>query len=90
MLALPPLVDDFIRVVTEGSDTLRLVKGQIADQVAMINTIITIGMAWLVLSQVVPLYLGYELIMGRLSPGDEPIATVANANQVAAADDGDV
>lgn len=85
-----PLVDEFIRVVTEGADTLRVVKGQIADQVAMINTIITLGMAWLVLSQVVPLYLGYELIMGRLSPGDEPILTVENAEQKAAAGDGDV
>jgi hypothetical protein len=36
-------------------------------------------MAWLILSQVVPLYLGYELIMGRLSSGDEPVLTVENA-----------
>lgn len=85
-----PLVNDFIRVVTEGTDTLRVVKGQIADQVALINTIITLGMVWLVLSQVVPLYLGYELIMGRLSPGDEPVLTVENANQEAVSDDGDV
>jgi hypothetical protein len=79
--AFTPLVNDFIRVVTEGSDTLRLTKGQIVNQVAMINTIITFGMAWLVLSQVVPLYLGYELVLGRLSPGDEPVLTVENANQ---------
>lgn len=89
---LTPLINDFIRVVTEGADNLRLVKGQIDNQVAMINSIITLGMAWLVLSQVVPLYLGYELIMGRLSPGDEPILTVENADQKASAsaDNGDI
>lgn len=89
---LTPLVNDFIRIVTEGADNLRLVKGQIDSQVAMINTIITLGMAWLVLSQVVPLYLGYELIMGRLSPGDEPVLTVENAdkNETAVLDDDSV
>lgn len=76
-----PLVNDFILIVNEGTDNLRLAKGQIDDQVAMVNGIITLGMVWLVLSQVVPLYLGYELIMGRLSPGDEPILTVADADE---------
>jgi hypothetical protein len=71
-----PLVNDFIRIVNESTDNLRLAKGQIDDQVAMVNGIITLGMLWLVLAQVVPLYLGYELIMGRLSPGDEPVLTV--------------
>jgi hypothetical protein len=78
---ITPLVNDFIRIVTDGADNLRLIKGQINDQVATVNTIITLGMVWLVLSQVVPLYLGYELIMGRLSPGDEPILTVENADE---------
>ena len=73
-----PLVNEFIRVVTETSDNLRLLKGQIDDQVAMVNTIITLGMAWLVLTQAVPLYLGYELILGRLSPGDEPVLIAEN------------
>jgi len=76
-----PLVNDFIRIVTEGADNLRLVKGQIDGQVAMINTIITLGMAWLVLSQAVPLYLGYELIFGRLSPGDEPVLIAENVDK---------
>lgn len=76
-----PLIDDFIRVVTEGADNLRLLKGQIDDQVAMVNTVITLGMVWLVLSQVVPLYLGYELILGRLSPGDEPVLIAENVGK---------
>ena len=89
---LTPLVNEFIRIVNEGTDNLRLAKGQVGNQVAMVNSIITLGMAWLMLSQVVPLYLGYELIMGRLSPGDEPILTVENANaaKTAVADDDNV
>lgn len=75
-----PLVNEFIRIVNEGTDNLRLARGQIENKVAMVNSIITLGMAWLVLSQIVPLYLGYELIMGRLSPGDEPVLTVENAD----------
>ncbi len=76
-----PLVNDFIRVVMETSDNIRLLKGQIDDQVAMVNTVITFGMIWLVLMQVVPLYLGYELILGRLSSGDEPVLIAENADQ---------
>ena len=84
-----PLINDFIRVVTEGADNLRLLKGQIDAQVALVNTIITLGMVWLVLSQSMPLYLGYELIFGRLSPGDEPVLIAENMDEkeTAVADD---
>ncbi|PIE81234.1 MAG: hypothetical protein CSA11_05545 [Chloroflexi bacterium] len=76
-----PFVDDFIRVVTETSDNLRLLKAQVGGQVAMVNTMISLGMIWLVLSQVVPLYLGYELVFGRLSSGDEPVWIAENADK---------
>lgn len=69
-----PLVNDFIRVVTDITDNLRLIKGQIGDQVALVNNIITLGAIWLALSQAMPLYLGYELILGRLSPRSDPSA----------------
>ena len=73
-----PLVNDFIKLVIETTDNLRLIKGQIDDQVTMVNNIITLGMVWLVLSQIMPLYLGYELILGRLSPRAEQQVVVEN------------
>lgn len=67
-----PLIDDLNGVVIEAGDNLRLVQGQIDDQVASVQNTLTIGMIWLIFSQMVPLYLGYELILGRLAPQKEP------------------
>ena len=75
LLAFDPLIADYIRIVTETSDSLRLLRGQIDQQVESAKLIITIGMVWLVASQIVPLYLGVELLTGhRMSRIlDEPV-----------------
>lgn len=65
LLAFDPLIADYIRIVTETGDSLRLIRGQIDQQVESAKFIITVGMVWLVASQIVPLYLGVELLMGH-------------------------
>jgi hypothetical protein len=82
MAGFTPLINDFIRIITDASDNLRLVRGQIENQVATVNNIITVITIWLLLSQIIPLYLGYELIVGRLSPEDEPVYTVDNIDLI--------
>lgn len=66
-----PLLGDFITIVTQANDNLRLIRGQVEEQVAGAKMLITVGMVWLVVSQLVPLYLGYELLTGRRTPGNE-------------------
>lgn len=64
-----PLIGDYIRLTTEATANLRLLRGQIADQSEAAKNLITFSMFWLVFSQIVPLYLGADLLMnGRLRP----------------------
>jgi hypothetical protein len=60
-----PMINDFITLVTQANDNLRLIREQMDTQVSSAKTIITLGMIWLVISQLVPIYLGIELLRGR-------------------------
>jgi hypothetical protein len=64
-----PLIGDYIRLTTEASDNLRLMRGQIEGQANTTKTLINAIMLWLVFSQLVPLYLGIDLLSnGRFRP----------------------
>jgi prefoldin subunit 5 len=68
-----PLIADYIRLTTEATANLRLLRGQIEDQAGAARNLITLIMLWLVLSQIVPLYLGADLLLnGRLRPHPQP------------------
>ncbi len=73
LLDFDPLITDYIRIVTETDDNLRLIRGQIDQQVSSAQFVITLGMVWLVVSQLVPLYLGLDLLTdGRLLRRSQP------------------
>ncbi len=73
LLDFDPLITDYIRIVTETDDNLRLIRGQIDQQVSSAQFVITLGMVWLVVSQLVPLYLGLDLLTdGRLFRRSQP------------------
>lgn len=73
LLDFDPLITDYIRIVTETDDNLRLIRGQIDQQVASAQFVITLGMVWLAVSQLVPLYLGLDLLTdGRLLRRSQP------------------
>lgn len=73
LLDFDPLITDYIRIVTETDDNLRLIRGQIDQQVTSAQLVITLGMVWLVVSQLVPLYLGLDLLTdGRLLRRSQP------------------
>jgi hypothetical protein len=64
-----PLIGEYIRLTTEATDNLRQLRTQIEGQTEAAKNLITFSMFWLVLSQIVPLYLGADLLMnGRLRP----------------------
>lgn len=65
---LEPLLDEFMVTVTEFSDSTRQMRATYRQQLESFQTVWTVVMVWLALTQVAPLYLGYELLTGRRSP----------------------
>jgi methyl-accepting chemotaxis protein len=62
---LEPLLDDLMVTVTEFGDSTRQMRATFQQQLATFQTVWTVAMVWLALTQVAPLYLGYELLAGH-------------------------
>lgn len=62
---LEPIIDEYIVLITTTNDTTRQLRAQINDEVQNIKNGITLVMVWLAITQVAPLYLGWELVTGR-------------------------
>jgi methyl-accepting chemotaxis protein len=62
---LDPLVVEYMNTTTELSDNVRLMRTNLRQQQEQIQLIVAIAMIWLGLTQLAPLYLGWELITER-------------------------
>lgn len=62
---LDPLLDEYGRIVTELNDQTRRLRAGINTQLEGIKQTINIVMIWFILTQIAPLYLGWELVTGR-------------------------
>jgi methyl-accepting chemotaxis protein len=62
---LDPLLDEYGRIVTELNDQTRLLRASINAQLEGIKQMVNIVMIWFILTQIAPLYLGWELVTGR-------------------------
>lgn len=62
---LEPLLDELGAAVTEFSDSTRQTRTTVRQQLETFETVWTFVMIWLGLTQIAPLYLGYELLSGR-------------------------
>jgi methyl-accepting chemotaxis protein len=62
---LNPLLDDYLATVTEFSDSLRETRVSLAEQMQTLKIALVVFLVWLGLTQIAPLYLGWELITGR-------------------------
>jgi hypothetical protein len=60
-----PLLDDYIRIVTEANDNARRARTTIQQQLSTAKLMVTVVMIWVGLIQIAPLYLGWELLSGR-------------------------
>ena len=65
---LDPILDEYIRLITATNDNTRQLRAQINDDVQSIKNGITLVMVWLAITQIAPLYLGWELVTGRREP----------------------
>jgi methyl-accepting chemotaxis protein len=62
---IPALIDDYLRIVGQINDTMRIVRAQIMQQLDSIRIGIIVLMVVLGVTQLAPLYLGWELLTGR-------------------------
>ncbi|MCB8928070.1 MAG: hypothetical protein H6652_20885 [Ardenticatenaceae bacterium] len=60
-----PILDEYQVLVTDINDSTRQMRAQIGDETARLKNGITLAMVWLALTQIAPLYLGWELLTGR-------------------------
>jgi X-X-X-Leu-X-X-Gly heptad repeat protein len=62
---LHPLLDEFSATITEFGDATRQTRTTAQVQLETFRTVWMFVMVWLGLTQIAPLYLGYELVRGR-------------------------
>jgi ABC-type transporter Mla subunit MlaD len=93
---LGPMMDQYVQLIDQLATTMDDVQSRLADQLDLIATGATGMFILLALSQLAPLYLGYELISGRREPaapvdraGLPAADTPAAPYPAAAVEDGD-
>lgn len=62
---IEPLLDDYIALTTEIGDSMRQTRDDLTRQLRLVKVMLAAVMIWLGLTQVAPLYLGWELLSGR-------------------------
>lgn len=62
---LDPLLNDYLQIITDTNDQTRLLRTQMNKQLSTLKLVVRLGMIWLVLAQLAPLYLGWELFTGQ-------------------------
>lgn len=65
-----PLLDEYIRIIQETNDRARFTRLSVQAQLEMIKSIVTIAAIWFGLNQLVPIYVGWEMLAGRF--GKQP------------------
>jgi hypothetical protein len=67
-----PLIDDYLEIVTELSDSTRQTRTLVERQLSNMRIVVTALFIWFAFAQVAPLYLGYELLSASrwVTPAD--------------------
>ncbi len=60
-----PLLDGYLSLIIEINDRTRMTRSNIKNQLADARQVITFLTVWLGLTQIAPIYLGWELVLGR-------------------------
>lgn len=68
---IQPLLDDYLDLVYRTNDLIGQTRRGLQDQLRPIKTIVMILFIWIGLTQVAPLYLGWELVSGSRSRVDQ-------------------
>jgi methyl-accepting chemotaxis protein len=60
-----PLLDEYAAIVTDTTDRIRLARVSVQRTITSIKNTLTVIFIWFALTQLAPLYLGYELAAGK-------------------------
>lgn len=71
LAAVDPLLDEYIRIIQDTNDRTRFTRLSLQTQIETIKTIVTIAMIWFGLNQLVPIYVGWEMVAGRFGKSRE-------------------
>jgi ABC-type transporter Mla subunit MlaD len=63
--AVAPLLDDYVQIVTEAHDLIGRMERRVLGRMDTVKLVATLLMVWIGLTQIAPLYLGWELVTGR-------------------------
>jgi hypothetical protein len=61
------LIDEYIALIDNFSATISDVDANLDGQLGSVKTMIIVAMIWILLAQLTPLYLGWELVSGQRS-----------------------
>lgn len=64
---LLPLFDDYLQIINSAQTDIRRMQTGLRSRVAIIKVVMVMMMGWFGFSQLVPLYLGWRMILGRSS-----------------------
>ncbi len=70
IIEIDPLLNEYLRIVTQTNDNTRALRTEIGSQLETISTVATVLMIWLALSQLAPIYLGWELLANKRGSRD--------------------
>jgi uncharacterized protein YoxC len=62
-----PIFDEYLVLISDINDSTRQLRSQIQSENESIKNGITLIMVWLAVTQIAPMYLGWELVTGRRS-----------------------
>ncbi|GAB4144254.1 MAG: hypothetical protein Fur0021_00680 [Candidatus Promineifilaceae bacterium] len=60
-----PLLDEYIRLITQVNDNIRQTRASLSSQLEQFKLALIIIFIWVGLTQAAPIYLGWELLRGR-------------------------
>lgn len=60
-----PVLDQYVTILTSVQDNVSTIRGQLPQYLETAKTVVLLLALWFALIQLVPLYLGYELIVGK-------------------------
>ncbi len=69
---LDPILDEYIALITTTNDNTRQTRARINNQVDNVKNGVTLVMVWLAITQIAPLYLGWELVTNRRQTAVSP------------------
>ncbi|MCP4417620.1 MAG: hypothetical protein GY805_13430 [Chloroflexi bacterium] len=69
---LDPILDEYITLITTTNDNTRQTRARINNQVDNVKNGVTLVMVWLAITQIAPLYLGWELVTNRRQTAVSP------------------